>query len=302
MHPLPPPDVRRPVDAACHVHDTGAMSQEQDPSARIAALFDGIAEVYDQSGAVFFATIAGGLVERLTPASGQRALDLGCGRGAVTFPLADAVGPTGRVDAVDLAPAMVRLTGEEAASRGLAQVRVGVADVSSPEECPLVEAGAYDVVVSSLVLFFLPDPAAALRRWRPLLAGGGRLGFSTFRPWTPAWRAVEGIFTDYIDVAAQASTAMPQVFQDDATVDDLVRAAGFTDVRSEAVTYAIGFADVEQWRRWSMGTGMRALWAGTPPEAHDEILARVGALLAERPGPDGRPSLDVDVRYTFGRG
>ncbi len=277
------------------------MSPEEAPSARIAALFDSIAEVYDQSGAVFFATIAGGLVERLAPTPGERALDLGCGRGAVTFPLAEAVGATGRVDAIDLAPAMVRLTGEDAVRRGLAHVHTDLADVSAPEQSDLVGAGAYDVVASSLVLFFLPDPGAALTHWRPLLAPGGRLGFSTFRPWTAAWRAVEEVFTDYIDVSAQASTAMPQVFQDDATVDDLVRAAGFTDVRSESVTYPIGFADVEQWRRWSMGTGMRALWAGTPPEAHGEILARVAALLAERSGPDGRPSIDVDVRYTFGR-
>ena len=152
------------------------------------------------------------------------------------------------------------------------------------------------------MLFFLPDPAAAVRRWRGLLAPGGRLGFATFRPWTPRWQAVEEVFSDYLDIAGVESAAMPQVFRDDTTVEDLVRDAGFDDVRTESVVYDIGFDDAEQWRRWSMGTGMRALWMQTPAEAHPEILRRVAALLAEHPGADGRPSLDVDLRYTFGRG
>lgn len=277
------------------------MDQPDDPVARVTGLFDSIAEVYDQSGATFFTLIAETLVGHLAPAPGERALDLGCGRGAVTFPLAEAVGASGRVDALDLAPSMVRLTGEEAERRGLAQVRLDVADVSDPCASALVEPGAYDVVASSLVLFFLPDPAAALSRWRAVLAPGGRLGVATFRPWTPRWQAVEAVFGEYVDVGSQASAAMPQVFRDDSSLEDLVRAAGFADVRTESVVHPIGFDDVEQWRRWSMGTGMRALWQATPPEAHDEIVARVAVLLAERPGPDGRPSLDVDVRHTLAR-
>ena len=279
---------------------TGAMSADE-MSSRFATLFDAIADVYDQSGAPFFTTIAGGLVERLAPGAGERALDLGCGRGAATFPLAAGVGPSGRVDAIDLAPAMVRLTAEEARRRGLGHVRVDVGDAASPAGCPAVEPGAYDLAASSLVLFFLPDPAAALRRWRPLLAPGGRLGFATFRPWTPRWRAVEDVFGDFLDISSIGAAAMPQIFADDDVVEDLVRAAGFDAVRTERVVYPIPFDDVEQWRRWSMGTGMRALWAAAPPASHDEILSRVAALLAEHPGPDGRPSLDVDVRYTFGR-
>ena len=79
----------------------------QDPVARTAAMFDGIAPSYDQSGVPFFGTIAGGLVDLLAPRPGERALDVGAGRGAVTLPVAEAVGPQGRVDAIDVSPGRV---------------------------------------------------------------------------------------------------------------------------------------------------------------------------------------------------
>ena len=90
-----------------------------DPVARVRATFDAVADDYDQSGVPFFVPTAQGLVDALAPLPGERALDLGCGRGAVTSLLARAVLPTGSVDAVDLSPAMVEHTrGAPGARRG----------------------------------------------------------------------------------------------------------------------------------------------------------------------------------------
>jgi ubiquinone/menaquinone biosynthesis C-methylase UbiE len=59
-------------------------------------LFDAVSDSYDQVGVDFFQPIAEGLVARLDPQPGERALDLGCGRGAALLPIARAVGPGGR--------------------------------------------------------------------------------------------------------------------------------------------------------------------------------------------------------------
>ena len=61
------------------------------------SLFDAVADSYDQVGVDFFQPIAAGLVAELNPQPGERALDLGCGRGAALLPIAHAVGPTGSV-------------------------------------------------------------------------------------------------------------------------------------------------------------------------------------------------------------
>ena len=46
------------------------------------SLFDAVADSYDQVGVDFFQPIADGLVTELDPQPGERALDLGCWRGA----------------------------------------------------------------------------------------------------------------------------------------------------------------------------------------------------------------------------
>ncbi len=77
---------------------------------RVAAVFDRSADTYDSVGVPWFAPIAQRLVRELAPATGQRALDIGCGRGAALFALAAGVGPTGVVTGIDLAPAMIAAT------------------------------------------------------------------------------------------------------------------------------------------------------------------------------------------------
>src|SRR4051812_3956515 len=216
--------------------------------------FDLLAESYDQTGVPFFTAIAAGLVERLAPAPGEHALDIGAGRGAATFPLAEAVGPTGRVDAIDVSPAMVELTRRVVQDRGLEHVHVMVGDATDPQ---LVE-GSYDLVASSLVLFFLPDAEEALRRWRPLLRPGGRIGAATFRPWLPAWEQIEEAFAVHShETGRPGPTSMPDVYAEDAAVEAMFREAGWREVRTEAATLDVPFADVDEWRRWSLGTAMR---------------------------------------------
>jgi ubiquinone/menaquinone biosynthesis C-methylase UbiE len=56
-----------------------------DAPAGVAALFDRVADTYDTVGVEWFGPIGRGLVAELGPTAGERALDIGCGRGAVLF-------------------------------------------------------------------------------------------------------------------------------------------------------------------------------------------------------------------------
>jgi SAM-dependent methyltransferase len=240
-----------------------------------AAMFDELSDIYDQSGVPFFGVIARGLVDRLRASPGEHALDVGAGRGAVTLLLADAVGPTGRVDALDLAPGMVRLLRADTAN--LPHVHVTQSNAADPRP----PAAAYDLVSSSLVIFFLDDPVGALKRWRALLRPGGRVGITTFQEWWGAWLALSDLY-------------------DDSGVESMLRDAGFAEVRSEHATYAIAFADLEEWQRWSWATPMGGLWRRTPETDHPEILRRAGEILEANRDADGRIVLEVGARYTFG--
>jgi ubiquinone/menaquinone biosynthesis C-methylase UbiE len=275
---------------ADHQADHRASDPADEQVRTWAGMFDALAPVYDQSGVPFFGPIAAGLVDRLAPRPGERAAEMGCGRGAVTQLLARAVGPSGRVDAVDVSEVMVELTAAATADQD--HVTVAVGDARDPQ----LEPAAYDLVASSLVLFFLPDPAAAVTAWARLLRPGGRLGVTTFRPWSGTWQAVEEALMSYAAEDAAPSTRMADVFATDAGVEGLLRQAGLADVRTETLGLPVRFADAGEFLSWANGTAMRGVWLRVPEERRDEALAEVTALMRTDEGL----RLDAPIRYTLG--
>ena len=152
--------------------DPPMTAQPPDPEALkqgIAGVFDRSAETYDQVGVDFFTPLARDLVARTALREGERVLDVGAGRGAVVFAAASAVGRAGRVVGIDLSAKMAELTQAEVGARGLANVTVAQGDAERPDFAD----GSFDAVLASLVMFFLPEPAAAVRRYAALLAPGG---------------------------------------------------------------------------------------------------------------------------------
>lgn len=106
------------------------------------------------------------LLSGLLPHPPARVADLGCGTGTLALLLAE---EGHRVDGVDFSPEMVvRAVAKTAAEPDVAILQ---GDAFSP---PLPPA-TYDVVLTRHVLWALPDPVEALRRWVALLRPGGRL-------------------------------------------------------------------------------------------------------------------------------
>jgi len=276
------------------------MADPVDQRARVAAVFDGAAETYDRVGVDMFQPIAARLVEELQPTVGERVVDMGCGRGAVLLPLATAVGPTGRATGLDLAPQMVAVAADEAARAGLS-VDVLVGDAQEPD----LPQQSFDALASSLVLFFLPDPAAALRAWRELLVDGGRIAVSTFGPYTASWKAVDAVFGPYLPPGMRdaRTTGKEGPFTSDAGVERLLADAGFTDVRTVGDVVPVRFDDADHWHRWTMSTGQRFMWSLVPEGERADVRARASAAAEDTRlhNADGRIGFDQQVRYTLGR-
>lgn len=267
-------------------------------SAQVAANFDRVADTYDAVGIAWFTPIAERLVAEVAPRPGERALDLGTGRGAALWPLAAAVGSTGHVTGLDLSARMVEATRADAAERGLNAVDLLVADASEPD----LPGASYDVVVASLVLFFMPDPRAALGGWAGLLAPGGRLGVSTFGPRDAAWEEVDRVFTPFLapKLLDARTSGVSGPFASDSGVEALLTSAGLTQVRTSLLDVAVNFADVEAWRRWTWSHGQRMLWESVPPESRAGVLAAAAERLEAARAPGGGFTLTQQVRYTVG--
>lgn len=276
-----------------------------DPAkARTAGLFDRAAATYDQVGVDFFTTFGARLVQLAALSPGERVLDIGSGRGAVLFPAAEAVAPGGSVLGIDLSPAMVERCAADAAARGLDGVEVRVGDA----EAPAVEPGSFDAVLGGLVIFFLPDPGAALDSFRTALVPDGRLALSTFGPEDDRFGPVFGAVAAHIPVAdptaAQPTSparAQDGPFSSSASMTALLGDHGFGSVDHLEVDYAIEFDGPEQWIEWSWSHGARQLWELVGDAGHDAARADAIAALTAIAEPDGSLVHHWRVRYTVAR-
>jgi ubiquinone/menaquinone biosynthesis C-methylase UbiE/cold shock CspA family protein len=268
-------------------------------SSRVAAIFNRVADDYDAVGVPWFQPIAESLVALLAPTTGERALDIGTGRGAALWPLVEAVGPSGHVTGIDLAERMIGATRADAQARGALTVDLAVGDAMNPD----LPDASFDLIASSLVLFFLPDPALALTRWRHLLAPSGRLGISTFGPRDTVWEILDDVFTPYLppQLLDARTSGVRGPFANDAGVAALLTAAGFVDVATAHADVAVRFTDIEHWRRWTMSHGQRTHWDAVPDDRRDEVLEAADAVLASARAADGSVTLTQGVRYTLGR-
>ncbi len=216
----------------------------------MARLFDQLAPVYDQGGVPFFEPIATRLLERLAPQPGERAADVGCGRGAVTLPLCRAVGAAGHVVGVDLSASMVERLGEDAARRGVTNLDLLVGDAADVG----LEPATFDLVSASLVLFFSPDPAATLSQWISLLKPAGRIGITTFGDRDGLWRDVDDLFTPYLPPALldPRTSGADSPFASTAALHELFRRCGAEAVESHEHRVEVAFTDGAAWRAWTM--------------------------------------------------
>ena len=120
----------------------------------------------------FFAPLDRQVVAELHLAPGSRVLDAGCGGGGMTRLLAEAVGPTGKVVALDANPQLLAWGREQVKNTDLAgRIQFQEGDVS---HLPF-EDGEFDLVWCSRVVHGLSDQLAGVRELARVIRPGGRL-------------------------------------------------------------------------------------------------------------------------------
>jgi ubiquinone/menaquinone biosynthesis C-methylase UbiE len=130
-------------------------------------------------------------------APAQTAIDLGCGPGYFTLPLAGMVGPGGRVHAVDLQPAMLDILSTRAA-------RAGLADRIVLHPCEASSLGLGDLEAAHFALAFamvheVPDAALFFREVHGALRAHGQMLLAE-----PAGHVSASAFAKTVDIAVAA--------------------------------------------------------------------------------------------------
>jgi ubiquinone/menaquinone biosynthesis C-methylase UbiE len=122
------------------------------------------------------------LIEALAIQPGQVVCDMGCGNGFYTLELAQLVGPTGTVYAVDIQPPMLKMLSGRAAVAGLVNIKPVLGTVIDPR----LPAGGVDMVLCVDVYHEFSHPVEMLAKIRECLADDGQLVLAEFRGEDPA--------------------------------------------------------------------------------------------------------------------
>jgi SAM-dependent methyltransferase len=216
------------------------------------------------------------LLARLGLAGGESVLEIGCGTGALTLPLAAAVGARGRVVAVDIAEPMLALARQRVGERGLANVALHLGDA----QLFAFEPAAFDLATSRMGVMFFADPAAAFRNIGGALKPGGRLVFACWAPLAENrhWLISYDIALRHLGPPAPRSGREPDplAFADPDYVREILTAAGFAAIAIERAhpTILCGSPEEEARQAVLMGPTARLIEEKKPDEETRQTIAR----------------------------
>lgn len=120
----------------------------------------------------FYAEFTEDVLRRAGLDKGMRVLDIGCGPGDVSLLVARLVGPTGAVVAADRSEKSLALAAERARRENIRNIRFVQGELNDLEFTE-----TFNALIGRLVLMFLPDPAAVLRRLTQFVKPGGIVAF-----------------------------------------------------------------------------------------------------------------------------
>lgn len=216
------------------------------------AVFNLVANGYDNQSMRFFPFCADRLVHHLRLAPDAKILDVATGTGAVALAAAQAIGPQGRVHAIDLSENMLNKAMANFQRAGLSNIDIHVMDAESLE----FKSRYFDNVTCSFGIFFLPDMLAGLIHWRQVLKPGGRVMFTTFsasafQPLAEMFRQRMETFGVVIPIENWMRLTTAQECQ------ELLESAGFTD--TQVVTEQLGYHlnSPEDWWEIIYSSGFR---------------------------------------------
>ncbi|WP_323798828.1 methyltransferase domain-containing protein [Parasphingorhabdus sp.] len=175
------------------------------------------------------APIGDALLARADYQAGETVIDLGCGGGATTLAIAQAVAPSGKVMGVDISPDLVSAARERAVKSGAPNIEFTCADASTVQ---LADA-PYDRLFSRFGSMFFEDPVSAFSNLRGLVRKGGRIDLAIWGPPRDNLWMMEmmGVVRNHVEVPPAVPRAPgPFAFEDLEYLGEIMDGSGFTDM------------------------------------------------------------------------
>jgi SAM-dependent methyltransferase len=201
---------------------------------------------------------------------GQRALDVGCGPGALTARLVDRLGPAA-VAAVDPSRPFV-----EAAQKRFPEVDIRLGHAESLQ----FDDDVFDAALAQLVVQFMEDPVGGLREMARVTKPGGVVGACVWdfagnrSPLSTFWTAVVEVDPDAITESGLAGASEGDLVK-------LAEAAGLKDAEESLLSVTVRYPSFEDWwEPYTLGVGPAGAYlAEVDVSTRDQVHRRCREVL-----------------------
>jgi ubiquinone/menaquinone biosynthesis C-methylase UbiE len=236
--------------------------------------FNVAASAYDAFMGRYSARLVEPMADLAGVSAGQRAIDVGCGPGALTAELVRRLGAD-HVAAVEPSEPFFD------AARGR---NPGVDIRLAPAEHLPFDDDAFDLALAQLVVHFMDDPVAGLTEMRRVTRAGGVVAACVWDhagdrgPLSLFWRAAHSIDTGTIDESRLAG-ARPGHLR------ELFERAGLRDIESGELSVSFEHESFEEWwEPYTAGVGPAGAYvARLDSRARDRLRDRCREFLPEPP-------------------
>lgn len=232
--------------------------------------FDVAADAYDRFMGRYSRLLSPQLADFAGIASGQRALDVGCGPGALTAELVRRLGAEA-VSAVD--PSAPFVAAVRARHPGVTVLE------ASAEDLPFEDA-SFDATVAQLVVHFMSDPAGGLAEMRRVTRPGGVVAACVWdfegghAPLSLFWEAARELDPDVEDESERAGAREGHLVE-------LFEAAGVREVEQAVLSVSLEHRSFDEWwEPYTAGVGPAGAYVmRLDPGRRDEVRERCRSRL-----------------------
>jgi SAM-dependent methyltransferase len=236
--------------------------------------FDVAAEAYDRFMGRYSEPLSPLLADLAGVAEGQRALDVGCGPGALTSELVRRLGAES-VAAADPSEPFVAAARER---------HPGVTVEQAPAEELPFEDDEFDVALAQLVVHFMADPVAGLREMGRVTRPSGVVAACVWDhagdqgPLSLFWDVAHALDPDAAGEGVLAGTR-------EGHLEELFREAGLDDVEGSALRVAVEHPTFEDWwEPYTLGVGPAGAHVKSlEPEGQERLREACRRRLPEPP-------------------
>jgi SAM-dependent methyltransferase len=236
--------------------------------------FEVTPQAYSRFMGRFSEPLAAAFLDQAGAEPGRRAIDVGCGPGALTAELVERLG----------ADAVVAIDPSESFAEAARQ-RFPAVDVrlGSAEQLPFPD-DAFDLALAQLVVHFMADPVAGLREMGRVTKPGGVVSACVWDhaggkgPLATFWRAGHDVDPDVHDESGLAGVR-------EGHLAELAEAAGLTGIESGSLTVGVRYPTFEEWwEPFTLGVGPAGAYVERLDDAGREALRkRCRELLPDAP-------------------